>query len=52
MFLWSQDQHMPEERTNISLRHSTWTRLNSLKQPGDSFDDVINRLIDESSTAE
>lgn len=28
-------------------REPTWRELNNLKQPGDSFDDVIQRLIDE-----
>lgn len=35
------------EKTNIEVFLDTWRRLNSLKRgPGDSFDDVINRLID------
>lgn len=38
-----------QEKTNIEVYRETWRRLNSLKQgPGDSFDDVINRLIEES----
>lgn len=37
-----------EEKTNIEVYRKTWRRLNMLKEhPGDSFDDVINRLIDE-----
>lgn len=36
------------EKTNVEVSRATWKRLNGLKQaPGDSFDDVINRLIDE-----
>jgi predicted CopG family antitoxin len=36
------------EKTNIEVYRETWQRLNHLKErPGDSFDDVINRLIDE-----
>lgn len=37
-----------EDKTNIQVYRETWQRLNQLKTgPGDSFDDVINRLIDE-----
>ncbi|WP_449329041.1 DUF7557 family protein [Salinigranum rubrum] len=36
-----------QEKTNIEVYRETWRRLNHLKErPGDSFDDVINRLID------
>lgn len=36
------------EKTNIEIYQETWRRLNSLKlSSGDSFDDVINRLIDD-----
>lgn len=36
------------EKTNVEVFDDTWARLNALKRhPGDSFDDVINRLIDE-----
>jgi predicted CopG family antitoxin len=36
-----------QEKTNIEVYRETWRRLNMLKEhPGDSFDDVINRLID------
>lgn len=36
-----------EEKTNVEVYRETWRRLNMLKEhPGDSFDDVINRLID------
>jgi predicted CopG family antitoxin len=36
-----------QEKTNIEVYRETWRRLNLLKEkPGDSFDDVINRLID------
>ena len=35
------------EKTNIEVYRETWRRLNLLKEePGDTFDDVINRLID------
>lgn len=36
-----------QEKTNIEVYRETWRKLNMLKQnPGDSFDDVINRLIE------
>lgn len=35
------------EKTNVEVYRETWQKLNELKQgPGDSFDDVINRLIE------
>lgn len=41
------------EKTNIEVHRETWRRLNHLKEePGDSFDDVINRLIDYYDTEE
>jgi predicted CopG family antitoxin len=41
------------EKTNIEVYQETWRRLNLLKEsPGDSFDDVINRLIDEQEEPE
>jgi len=36
------------ESTNIKVSPSTWRRLNSLKRPGDTFDDVLQRVLDES----
>jgi len=33
--------------THIRVQESTWSRLNARKRPGDSFDDVIVRLLDE-----
>lgn len=39
---------MPREADNhIRVTDDTWQRLNSLKRPGDSFDAVIQRLLDE-----
>lgn len=41
------------EKTNVEVSRATWKRLNELKQaPGDSFDDVINRLINEHENRE
>jgi predicted CopG family antitoxin len=37
-----------QDDTSIRIKVKTWQRLNDLKQgPGDSFDEVINRLLDE-----
>lgn len=35
---------MAEKSVNITLKESTWRWLNSLKRPGESFDDVLNEL--------
>ena len=32
--------------TTIEVKDSTWKELNSMKRKGDSFDDVINRLLE------
>jgi predicted CopG family antitoxin len=32
---------------HIRVTEETWERLNKLKKPGDSFDDVIQRLLAE-----
>lgn len=37
-----------DEVTSIQIKKSTWSRLNSRKEaPSDTFDDVVNRLLDE-----
>lgn len=33
--------------THIRVTEETWSRLNKRKKPGDSFDDVISRVLDE-----
>lgn len=33
--------------TNIKLDDETWKRLNQRKEPGDTFDDVVVRLLDK-----
>ncbi|WP_143040885.1 DUF7557 family protein [Halopenitus malekzadehii] len=33
------------EDTTIRISRDTWKRLTSLKEPGDSHDDVINDLL-------
>ena len=32
--------------THIRVTEETWSELNSRKRPGDSFDDVIQRLLE------
>ena len=39
--------HMPDDDVNIRIKRDTWRRLHNRKGPGDSFDDVIRRLLDE-----
>ncbi len=33
--------------THIRVTEETWAKLNERKRPGDSFDDVLNRLLDD-----
>lgn len=33
--------------THIRVTEDTWAALNARKRPGDSFDDVIQRLLEE-----
>jgi predicted CopG family antitoxin len=33
--------------THIRVTETNWTRLNRLKRPGESFNDVIGRLLDQ-----
>ena len=35
------------DHTTITVERGTWKRLNARKEPSDSFDDVLNRLLDE-----
>lgn len=34
------------ENTSIQIKKDTWKRLNMRKEPGDTFDDLVNRLLD------
>lgn len=46
---------MSRDVTSIEIKKSTWKELNQQKEPGDSFDDVIQRLLarpEESEPAE
>jgi len=38
--------NMAEPTTSVRLKNDTWSRLNRMKNPGDSFDDVIGRLFE------
>ena len=38
--------------THIRVSEDTWTELNKRKRPGDSFDDVIKRLLEDSGGVE
>jgi len=35
------------EKTTIEIRVETWQRLNGMKTPGESFDDVITRVLED-----
>ena len=36
-----------DDVTTIKVKGDTWKRLNQLKEPGDSFDEVIQKLLAE-----
>jgi predicted CopG family antitoxin len=38
---------MADDDVMIRVKEDRWSELNSLKKPGESFDDVITRLLDE-----
>lgn len=39
-------QSVPDD-TNIRIKKGTWRHLHEMKDPGESFDDVIQELLDE-----
>jgi predicted CopG family antitoxin len=41
-----------EADNHIRVSDKTWKRLNSRKEPGDSFEDVISRLLDQTEGEE
>jgi len=46
-------QTMPsDDSVNIRIKEETWRELHSRKGPGDSFDDVIQRILDEHDSLE
>ena len=38
---------MPENSTKVRVSRENWHRLNRLKRPGDTFDDVIDKLVED-----
>lgn len=40
------------DATTVTVREETWERLAALKSRGDSFDDVISGLLDETEAAD
>lgn len=36
----------------IKVSEENWRKLNALKMPGDTFDDVIDRLLDDEGDEE
>jgi predicted CopG family antitoxin len=36
---------MVDQTHPIKVSHETWQELNALKQPGDTFEDVVTRLL-------
>lgn len=41
---------MAGDSVNIRIKKDTWRELHQMKEPNDSFDDVIQRLLDEDDT--
>jgi len=37
---------MTDEDPKVRISEDNWRRLNAMKRPGDTFDDVVNRLLD------
>lgn len=38
---------MAEDDTSVRIKNDTWKRLNNRKEPGESFDEIINELLDK-----
>ncbi|WP_134671696.1 DUF7557 family protein [Halorussus marinus] len=36
-----------EDMTTVSVSADTWKRLNRAKEPGESFDEVLQRIMNE-----
>jgi predicted CopG family antitoxin len=36
-----------DDDVNIRIKRDTWHRLHNRKEPNDSFDDVIRRVLDQ-----
>ena len=41
---------MPD--THIRVTEETWKRLNSKKEPGDTFNDVVTKLLEGENAAD
>ncbi len=39
--------YMSDDDVNIRIKRDTWKRLNSRKEPNDSFNDVLERVLDK-----
>ena len=39
------------DTTTLQVSKDTWKRLNARKEPGETFDDVITRLLDDSDAS-
>jgi len=37
---------MDNRKVNIQISEETWNHLNQMKQLGETFDDVLRRLLD------
>jgi hypothetical protein len=45
------EETMPShDNQRIRVSQETWRRLNARKQPGDTFDDVVSRLLSDGSS--
>ena len=42
--MWAYNHPMTQEQIRVSPEN--WKRLNALKEPGDTFNDVIDRLLE------
>lgn len=55
VFIYRAFQHTPMPRKaseTIRVTPENWQRLNGLKEPGESFDDVITRLLEEDQNSD
>jgi len=41
----AEDQDNGTDVTTVKVKRNTWKQLNQMKEPGDSFDDVIAKLL-------
>lgn len=43
---------MSDSRPRLNVSAETWRRLNARKEPGDTFEDVIERLLEATRGAD